>query len=134
VGIRVVRDHRQGFAWAGSLDADVIAETLAEARDNAAFAQPDEWVGLADPDGVAPVPFDAFDPAVAAMPAERKVALALELEAMVRGGDPRITGVRVATFSDSSSRAAVASSTGIAGATRSAWCSMGVLALAADGD
>ena len=134
VGIRVVRDHRQGFAWAGSLDPDVVAATLADARDNAAFAQPDEWVGLARPDGVAPVPFDAFDPAVAALPADRKIALALELEAMVRGGDPRITGVRVATFSDSSSRAAVASSTGIAGATRSAWCSMGVLALAADGD
>lgn len=134
IGIRVVRDHRQGFAWAGSLDADVVAETLADARDNAAFAQPDEWVGLAVPDGVAPVRFDAFDPAVAALPADRKVALTLELEAMVRAGDPRITGVRVASFSDSSSRAAVASSTGIAGATRSAWCSMGVLALAADGD
>jgi PmbA protein len=133
IGIRVVRDHRQGFAWAGSLDPDVVAATLADARDNAAFAQPDEWVGLAEPDGVAPVPFDAFDPAVAELAPERKIALALELEAMVRAGDPRITGVRVASFSDSSSRAAVATSTGIVAASRSAWCSMGVLALAADG-
>jgi PmbA protein len=133
IGIRVVQDHRQGFAWAGSLDPDVVAATLADARDNAAFAQPDEWVGLAEPDGVAPVPFDAFDPAVAALPPERKIALALELEAMVRAGDPRITGVRVASFSESSSRAAVATSTGIVAASRSAWCSMGVLALAADG-
>jgi PmbA protein len=134
IGIRVVRDHRQGFAWAGSLEAEVITETLGEARDNAAFAEPDEWVGLAEPDGVAAVPFDAFDPAVAALEADRKVALALELEAMVLSGDPRITGVRVASFSDAASRAAVASSTGIAGVGRSAWCSMGVLALAADGD
>ena len=106
----------------------------AEARDNATFAEPDEWVGLASPDGVAPVPFDAFDPAVAALPAERKIELALELERMVRGGDPRITGVRVASFSDSSGRFAVATNTGIAGAGRGAWCSMGVLALANDGD
>jgi PmbA protein len=91
-------------------------------------------VGLAEPDGVAAVPFDPFDPAVAALPAERKVELALTLERMVREGDPRITGVRVASFSDSSGRAAVATSTGIAGAGRQAWCSMGVLALAADGD
>ncbi len=35
VGIRVVRDQRVGFAYAGSLDEDVLAETLAEARDNA---------------------------------------------------------------------------------------------------
>jgi PmbA protein len=134
IGVRVVRDHRQGFAWAGSLDDDVIADALAEARDNAAFAEPDEWVGLAEPDGVAPVPFDAFDPAVAALAAERKIELALELERMVRAGDPRITGVRVASFSDSTGRFAVATSTGIAGAGRGAWCSMGVLALAADGD
>ena len=134
IGIRVVRDHRQGFAWAGSLDPEVIAETLVDARDNAAFAEPDEWVGLAEPDGIAPVPFDAFDPAVAALGPDRKIELALELEGRVRDGDPRITGVRVASFSDAASRAAVASSTGIAGAGRSAWCSMGVLALAADGD
>jgi PmbA protein len=134
VGVRVVRDHRQGFAWAGSLDPDVIDDALAEARDNARFAEPDEWVGLAEPDGVAPVPFDAFDPSVAALSADRKIELALKLERMVLAGDPRISGVRVAGFSDSSGRFAVATSTGIAGSSRGAWCSMSVLALAADGD
>ena len=134
IGIRVVSDHRQGFAWARTLEADAIADALAEARDNAPFAEPDEWVGLAEPDGIAPVPFDAFDPSVASMPASQKIDLALELEQMVRNGDPRITGVRVATFSDSSSRFAVATSTGIAGAGRGAWCSMSALALAEDGD
>ena len=134
IGIRVVSDHRQGFAWARTLEADAIADALAEARDNAPFAEPDEWVGLAEPDGIAPVPFDAFDPSVASMPASQKIDLALELEQMVRDGDPRITGVRVATFSDSSSRFAVATSTGIAGAGRGAWCSMSALALAEDGD
>lgn len=134
IGIRVVSDHRQGFAWARTLEADAIADALAEARDNAPFAEPDEWVGLAEPDGIAPVPFDAFDPSVASMPASQKIDLALELEQMVRDGDPRITGVRVATFSDSSLRFAVATSTGIAGAGRGAWCSMSALALAEDGD
>ena len=38
IGIRVVAGHRQGFAYAGSLDPDVVAETLEEARDNAGFA------------------------------------------------------------------------------------------------
>ena len=134
IGIRVVRDHRQGFAWAGSLDPDVISDALDEARDNATFAEPDEWVGMAEPDGVEPVPFEAFDTAIAALPADRKIELALELERRVRAGDPRITGVRVATFSDSSGRFAVASSVGVAGAGRGAWCSMSALALAADGD
>ena len=134
IGVRVVSDHRQGFAWAGTLEADAIEAALAEARDNATFAEPDEWVGLAEPDGIVPVPFDAFDSSVGSMPASRKIDLAIELERMVRAGDSRITGVRVATFSDSSSRFAVATSTGIAGAGRGAWCSMSALALAEDGD
>jgi len=134
IGVRVVRDHRQGFAWAGTLEPDALLETLAEARDNARFAEPEEWVGLAEPDGVAAVPHERFDPAVAALPADRKVELALELERMVRAGDPRITGVRSASFGDSVGRFAVVSSTGIAGIGRGASCSMGVLALAADGD
>ena len=119
----------------GSLDADVVAETLGEARDNAAFAEPDECVGLAEPDGVAPVPFDPFDPAVAALrpraqdrarPRARGAGSApATLASPACGSRPSPTPT---------GRAAVATSTGIAAAGRSACCSMGVLALAADGD
>ena len=34
VGIRVIRDGRTGFAYAGVLDEAAVAEVLAEARDN----------------------------------------------------------------------------------------------------
>ena len=50
-GVRVVRGGRQGFAYAGSLDEEVLAETLAEARDNATFSSAEAWVGLPEPDG-----------------------------------------------------------------------------------
>ena len=40
LGIRVVTEHRQGFAWAGSLDEEVLGPTLAEARDNADVRHP----------------------------------------------------------------------------------------------
>src|SRR5581483_11217498 len=53
VGVRVVVDGRQGFAWAGSLEPAIVAETLAEARDNAGFGSPDEYLGLAGPDDAA---------------------------------------------------------------------------------
>jgi predicted Zn-dependent protease len=39
IGIRVIRDGRTGFAYAGTLETDAIAEVLAEARDNVQFAQ-----------------------------------------------------------------------------------------------
>src|SRR2546423_11036087 len=60
IGVRVVTDHRQGFAYAGSLDEDAVAEALAEARDNAGFGTEDEYLGLPGPDGVAPAELDLF--------------------------------------------------------------------------
>src|SRR4051794_9341338 len=84
VGIRVVGGGKQGFAWAGSLDPDVIEETLADARDNATFATPDEFVGLAVPDGVPAADLDLWRDSLADFPADKKVELALELERRVR--------------------------------------------------
>ena len=61
IGIRVIRDGRTGFAYAGTLDEAAIAEVLAEARDNVTFGTVDEWAGLAEPDGVAPYRPDALE-------------------------------------------------------------------------
>jgi PmbA protein len=133
IGVRVIEDGRQGFAWAGSLDDDVVAEVLAEARDNVAYAQAEPWVGLAEPDGVEPPRIDLWREGLAAQPTERKVDLALELERAVRGRDPRIDGVRTAQWSDGAGEGAVATSTGIAVAGRSTFCNLAVLALASEG-
>ena len=54
----MIADDRQGFAYAGTFDDEVLAETLAEARDNAGFGTPDEFLGLAEPDGVAVAELD----------------------------------------------------------------------------
>ena len=68
IGVRVIEGGRQGFAWAGSLDDDVVAEVLAEARDNVAYAQAEPWVGLAEPDGVEPPRIDLWREGLAAQP------------------------------------------------------------------
>ena len=134
IGIRVVRDKRQGFAWAGSLDTAVVDDVLAEARDNAAFSEPEAWIGLAEPDGVEPPDVDLWRDGLAQLPTDHKVALALDLERAVRARDPRIVGVRTAQWGDGTGEGAVATSTGIAVTGRSTFCHMGVLALAeADG-
>ncbi len=134
IGVRVVRDHRVGFASAGTLDEAVVTEVLADARDNATFAEPDEWAGVAAPDGVEPIDIDLWRPALAELPMAAKVDLALALEAAVLAGDPRITGGRTAAYGDSSGEAAVATSTGIAVWSRATGCHLSVLALSADGD
>jgi len=130
IGVRVVVDHRLGFAWAGSLDGSVLAETLEEARDNAAFATRDEHVQLAVPDGVAAVPVDLWDEGLAAVPTPAKVAAALTLEAQARGADPRIRQVSSADYGDGSVEVALVSTTGIRSAYRktSGYLSVGVIA------
>jgi PmbA protein len=133
VGVRVVVGGRQGFAHAGTLDPDVVAETLAEARDNARFAEPDEWNGLAVPDGVPAVAQHLWHDEVLRFPSEEKIRLAIELERRVRSGDPRISGVRTAVFADSAGAAAVVTSSGIRAVGRGTACSLSVSALASDG-
>ncbi len=133
VGVRVVTEKRQGFAWAASLDETVIAETLAEARDNAEFGEPDPFVGLAEFDGVGPPAIDPWSDELEATTLETKVDLALELERLTTSRDPRVTGVRSAGYGDALGESAVASSTGLRAAGRSAISHLSVLALAADG-
>jgi PmbA protein len=134
VGIRVLVDGRQGFAHAGSFDPDVIADVLAEARDNARFAEPDPWAGLAEPDGVVPVVAELWNPAVPAFDADAKIALALELERAVKAADPRIKGVQAATYGDSASELAIASTNGVRTSSRATTCYLTVSALAGDDD
>jgi PmbA protein len=133
VGVRVVVDGRQGFAYAGTLDPAAVDEALADARDNAGFATRDEHAGLAEPDGV-PVPaLDLFDPALDATPTDRKVALATELERAVLGADPRIIGLESADYVDSMAESVVVSTTGVRAASRRGVCYVMAYSLASDG-
>ncbi len=134
IGIRVVEDHRLGFAWAGSLEESVFEETLAEARDNAKFATPDEHVRLAVPDGVAPVVVDLWDESLASVPTTAKVEMALALEAQARGADPRIRQVDAADYGDGSVEMALVSTTGIRASSRKTSAHISVRVIAGDGE
>ncbi len=133
IGVRVVSGQRQGFAYAGSLDPDVISETVAEARDNAGFASPDEFVGLAAPDGVAAADLDLWRDDLDGYPTADKVARALDLEAAVRAGDPRIRQVESAEWGDAAFESAVVTSTGIVSFSRRTACYLSAYAIAGEG-
>ena len=135
VGVRVIVDGRQGFAYAGTLDDDVLAETVAEARDNAAFGEPDEFNGLAEPDGVAVAELDLYREGLLSVPTDDKISLAQQLEAAVKAADTRITGVESAEYVDSVGDMAVVTSTGIRTSGRETACYVAAYVLAEeDGD
>jgi PmbA protein len=139
VGIRIVLDgpdgqgSRLGFAWAGSLDPDVVQAALSDARDNARYATPDPDVVLAEPDGLAPVEQDLWDDGVISTPMEEKISLALELERATRGADPRVRQVSSADYSDGRVEVALASTTGIRSTSRRTTAFLSVDAIAGEG-
>ena len=132
VGIRVVADGRQGFAYAGTLDDDVLGETLDEARDNAGFGTFDEHLGLAEPDGVPVADLDLFRPGLADFSTDRKIDLAFALERAVKAADPRITGVETAEYVDTVADGCVVTNTGVRTSGRETGCYVVAYCIAAD--
>ena len=130
VGIRVVKDGRQGFAHAGTFTSEDLVETLSEARDNLKFATPDEFCGITDSDGMKPAVLDVYNDELGKVPTEEKVAMALELERCTREKDSRIIGVESADYSDSISESAVVTNTGIYASSKETGCSLTTYSLA----
>ena len=133
VGVRVIRDGRTGFAYAGTLDPAAIDEVLAEARDNVAFGTVDEWAGLAEPDGVEPTPQSLWNDELAAFATDAKITLAKELERLTLATDARIR-VDDANYADAWGEVAVSTTTGIRETGRENGCYVQVSTLADDGD
>ena len=133
IGVRILHETpdgaRVGFAWAGSLDAEVIEATIAAARDNAQFATPDPSVAFASPDGVAPAAVNLYDPSIRTVTTEAKIAFAMELEKLVRAAK-KVRGIRSADYGDSEVEVALASTTGIATTTRRSSASASVEVIA----
>ncbi len=134
VGVRIVDEGRQGFAYCGTFDPEALAEAVNEARDNAAFGEPDDAAGLAEPDGVEPADLDLWRPGLAAVPTDRKVALAVELERALLAADPRIVGVESCDYGDSLGETAVVTTTGIRRSSRATGCELVAFSLAGDDD
>ncbi len=136
VGVRVVSGKRQGLAWAGSLDPDVVDETLRDARDNAEFGEPDEFVGVASPadvDGVRPPALDLWREELFSLPTEEKVRFALDLERATKACDARVRNVESASYGDGSSEVALANSLGVEAVARRTTCAASSVAIADDG-
>lgn len=134
VGVRVITGGRMGFAYAGSLDPDILAEVLGEARDNAAFGDPDEANGIAEPDGHAYTELGLFRPGLADVPTTTKIDLALELERAVKAADPRISGMESCDYSDGTAEVVVVTSTGIRSASEETYAYLSADAMAVQGD
>jgi len=133
IGIRIIKDGRTGFAYAGTLGADAVAEVLAEARDNIQFGTLDEWAGLAEPDGVAQIPQKFWDEDLANYPTDQKISITKELEKLTLAADARVRAEQ-SNYEDGWGETAVSTTTGIRESGRGNSCYVSVATLADDGD
>lgn len=132
VGVRILRGGRLGYAWAADPHPAETASLLEAARENAAFATPDEANVLPPAAEAEPLP-GLFREAQASTAPERKVSLALDLERVSTGADPAVRRVEEAIYGDAASRVALASTAGLAAEYSSTDCWCMVLALAERG-
>ncbi len=134
VGIRIVNNHRQGFAWAGTLDPAAIDFALSEARDNASFATEDEFLGLGTPDDSSPKELELWRDELASHSTEEKVSLALDLESRLKNSDKRIKSVESANYGDVSSMASVMTNTGMRASYRQTFSFIAANAIAVENE
>ena len=133
IGIRVIRDGRTGFAYAGTLDDSAVGEVLAEARDNLEFGTPDEFAGLAEADGVEVIPQELWNEALAGYSTDEKIAITKELERQTLGIDARVR-VDDSNYADVAVESAVVSTAGIRRYGRENGCYVSVSTLADEGE
>lgn len=129
VGVRVISGRRLGFAYVADPSVDEVRAAVARARENAALAGPDEHNLLPEAGSWEPLE-GLFSEAQAAMPTDRKVALALDLERATTSVDPRVRKVDRCSFGDAVARVAIASTTGVSAEFRRTGCWAVAVALA----
>lgn len=133
VGVRLIAGGRLGYAYAADPSPDEVRTAVAQARENARFATEDEFNALPEAEAAEPLP-ELFRETQAAMPTDRKVTLALDLEKVAVTADPRVRKVDEAQYGDAVSRVALRSTTGIAAEYGRTDCWAVVVALAEEGE
>jgi PmbA protein len=134
LGVRVIAGGRLGFAYAADPSDDEIVATVERARENAMLGTEDENNVLAEASEYEPIEGLFFDEQ-AAMPADDKVSLALQVERVAVSSDPSVGKVEQCGFGDSIGRVAIASTTGVSAEFRRSGCWCVAVTLAErDGD
>jgi len=133
IGISVSVDGRKSSATSSDLSAASIKRMIREAVELAAFMDRDEYFGLPESEelGVAAAELGIYDEETCAVPADRKIALALELEKIACGLDGRIISDG-ASFSSGRYSVAFANSIGFRHAYSETYNSIDISCAAAD--
>jgi PmbA protein len=132
VGFRVFVEGKMGFSHCNDFSNRSLEDTISRAIAFARLTTPDENNILTSDKGISSVS-GLFDPGIAAVPMDKKISMALELERLAMK-DPRITKSSGAGYGEGDSEIFIANSSGILKNYKSSGCSLGVSVVAEKGD
>jgi len=137
LGLRVLVGGAQGFVSTTDFAPDALDDLARHAVALAGFSTSDEAnafpTAVEAADGP-PADLDLVDPAILALPAERKIEMALTLERAALGSDPRIHRTDGAMVSTRDGQGVIVNSGGLARASAGTSISVSVVPLADDRD
>ncbi len=136
LGLRVLVGGAQGFVSTTDLAPESLDDLARHAVALARFSTSDEANAFPTPAeaGEDPRPdLSLVDPAILALPAERKIEMALTLERAAVGYDPRIQRTDGATLATRDGHAAIVNSNGVTRASSATTVSASVMPLADEG-
>jgi len=131
-GFRVFVEGKMGFSHCNDFSDDALDDTIKRAIAFARLTSPDENNVLPGEKGMSTVK-GLYDPAIADIPMEEKISMALELEELAMR-DPRVTKSSGSGFSESETEIFLANSEGLSKSYRSGGCGLGVSVVAEKGE
>ncbi|HHY76005.1 MAG TPA: TldD/PmbA family protein [Firmicutes bacterium] len=129
LAVRVIAGKALGIAYTSDISDDGAREAISRAIENAKISAPDELRSFYAPEGEYPT-LQAWSQDIEDAPAETKIRMALDMEAMAKGKDSRIQKVLAASVGTNSRSVTVVNSKGVDVSFRSNYATISCQVLA----
>ena len=137
LSIRIIKDKKTANVNSSDFNADTLKQLIHHAIERAEVCSPDPFSGLPETDPEARLvnwrELEIFDAEIEELPAEKKIELAKQTEAIALA-DERITNSYGSSFGSVSGKLILVNSNGFSGSYKKTSCSLGVYLQAGDGD
>lgn len=132
IGVRVIRQGQMGYAYTSDFSPASLTRTIDAAIALSEVADGDPYRSLPAPQPLPDDNLEIYDPAIVALSAEEKVAMAKAMEQAALAYDPRVILTNRCTFLSTSGTVAIANTNGIAGSYEKVFIGGYLMAMAAD--
>jgi PmbA protein len=121
-GIRIIKDQKQGFAYTCDFDESMVNRTIQHAIENARSSEADEFLTLPDKQSLPAAELNLFDDEIEKTSVQKKIGLALEIEASAYRQDKRVKKTEKVSYSEAQTQISIANTNGINVTYKSNYC------------